>query len=181
MSLFDLKAKTDIAFISGFLRITINHSAAPLRLAFDIGVGAWVFWSEFRAWSHLTALNRGIFVLAFLGALADIAYQISGAETIEFGPEGLRIRRNYLGWDVARNYPLDKCSELSWQPDKEREHGFALECKVGWKKVKFGKYLSEAQAWEVLAELQKYLPAVAQKMGMTSGELKTHITKLGLS
>jgi hypothetical protein len=86
-----------------------------------------------------------------------------------------------LGWEYIRNYGIDKCSELSWQPEAGREGDFVLECRVGWQKIQFGKYLSEAQALEILSELQRYLPAVAQKMGAFPGPGKEHITRLGLS
>ena len=41
--------------------------------------------------------------------------------------------------------------------------------------------LSQEQAWDVLSELQRYLPDVAQKMGMSPGGDQSHITRLGLN
>lgn len=162
-------------------KLTIDHSVAVLRVAFDAGIGAWVFWGVFRTWPTSSLFMKALYVVVALSAAADTAYQVGGSETLEFGPEGLRIRTSYFGWERVGQYPLDKCSELSWRPDDDREEERALECKVGWKKVRFGKYLSETQAWEVLSELQRYLPDVAQKMGMSLGERKSHVTRMGLS
>lgn len=120
-------------------------------------------------------------VFVSVAAVADLSYQMAGSESVEFSLDGLTIRTRYFGWERLCHYSLDKCSELSWRPEGDREHDLALECKVGWKKVRFGKYLSQSQAWDVLSELQRYLPDVAQKMGMSSGDEKSHITRLGLN
>jgi hypothetical protein len=180
-NLFRLNAKTEIAFMSGVLRVTIDHSVSVLRVAFDAGIAAWVFRGVFRTWPTSSLFMRALYVFAALSVFADMAYQIWGSETLEFGPEGLTIRTSYFGWERVRQYALDKCAELSWRSDDDREDERALECKVGWKKVRFGRYLSQTQAWEVLSELQRYLPDVAQKMGMSLGDRKSHVTRLGLS
>jgi len=178
---FRLTAKTEITFISGVLRVAIEHEFNFLRLLLDGLVFAWIVWGEVGAWRQSSLFSRVAAALVLVAALGDLAYQITGSEVIEFSTEGLRIRRQYFGWDNVRHYPLEKVSELSWRPKNDREHDLSLECKVGWQKVRFGKYLSEAQAWEVLSELQRYLPDVAQKMGMSLGDQKSHITRLGLS
>jgi hypothetical protein len=179
--LFRVSAKSDISFISGFLRVTIEHGVNPARMAFDSAIFVWVVWGIIHSWPKDAFFSKAVFILVTAGAVADLAYQLIGSEILEFGPEGLKVRRNYLGWEYIRNYEIDKCSELSWQPEAGREGDFVLECRVGWRKIQFGKYLSEAQALEILSELQRYLPTVAQKMGAFPGPGKEHITRLGLS
>ena len=178
---FRMSAKTEVAYISGVLRVTVEHELNLLRLCLD-GLGsAWVVWTQFGSWTSSSLLSWAIMVFVSIAVVADLSYQMTGSEIIEFGPDGLTIRTRYFGWERVRHYSLDKCSELSWRPDDDHQGECALECKAGWKKTRFGKYLSEAQAWQVLSELQKYLPDVAQKMGMSLGSLKSPITQLGLN
>jgi hypothetical protein len=179
--LFRLSAKTEVAYISGVLRVAIEHELNFSRLCLDGLIFAWVAWEEIGSWSKSSLFSRAIMVFVSVAAVADLSYQMTGSESVEFSPDGLTIRTRHFGWERLRHYPLDKCSELSWRPEGNREHDLALECKVGWKKTRFGKYLSQEQAWDVLSELQRYLPDVAQKMGMSPGGDQSHITRLGLN
>src|SRR6266404_3984044 len=140
--LFKLNAKADIAFISGVLRVTIEHGANVLRLVFDLAIFIWVASEVIEGWTRVAPLSKVLFALTTVGAVADFAYQLTGSEILEFGPEGLKIQRNYFGWEYIRSYAIDKCGELSWQPEDSREGEFALNCRVGWRKVQFGKYLN---------------------------------------
>lgn len=176
-----LSAKMEVAYISGALRVTIEHEISPVRLLLDAAILVWIVWGEWGSWGRHTLVSRAIFVLVTIGALVDLAYQLTGSEALEFSPQGLKIQFNYFGWERIREFPIEKCSQLSWQPDESRQGEYALGCKVGWRKIRFGKYLNQTQAWEILSELQKYLPNVAQKMGMSGGQEKSHYTRLGLS
>lgn len=178
---FRFAAKVEVTYISGILRASIEHEPNFLRLLFDGLVFAWIVWAQSGSWSTSSLISKIWMALVSIAALADLVYQLTGSEGIEFSVDGLRIRTKYFGWERTQHYPLEKCSELTWLPENNREHDRALECKVGWRKVRFGKYLTEAQAWDVLSELQRYLPEVAQKMGMSLGDRKSHILRLGLS
>jgi hypothetical protein len=138
---------------------------------------------EVHSWRRGSPLGFGrvLTAIAVFGALADVTFQFTGSETIEFSPQDLKIQKNFFGWERTSQYPIEQCSELSWQPEEGRKSHNILEVKVGWRKVSFGKYLSQAQAWEILSELQRYLPDVAQKMGMFPEGRKSHLTSLGLS
>lgn len=177
---FRLTAKAEIAYVSGILQITIEHPFNFLRLCMDALSFLFLGWVEIHTWSVSTLFPKAIMVFASIGTLADLAYQMGGPEVIEFSSDGLRIRTSYLGWERDLQYPLDKCSELSWQPDNNRHKDRALECKVGWKKVRFGRYLNETQTSEILTDLQRYLPDVAQRIGLSLGSEKSHFTRLGL-
>jgi hypothetical protein len=179
--LFKRTVKAEIAFISGVLRVTIEHGVNVPRLVLDSVIFVWVGSAFVQAWSKVPQFARAIFVIAAAGTMADLAYQLTGSEILEFGPRGLKIQRSYFGWERAREYAIDTCSEFSWQPEEGRDGEFALECKAGWRRIQFGKYLDEVQAMEVLSELQRSLPDVAQKMGMSLGDRKSHITRLGLN
>ena len=136
---------------------------------------------EIERWSRKALFSRALTAFIVIAAVADLAYQMAGSETIEFSGDGLLIRNNYFGWGRARQYPLGKCSGLSSRPDDRRKVDYALECKVGWKKVRFGKYLGGEQAREVLSELQRYLPDVAQKMGLSAISVRSRATRMGIS
>jgi len=178
---FRLSAETDIAYMSGILRVTIEHNVNFFRLSLDGVLFSFFALGETHSWGKKALFSRALMVFVSIAAVADLVYQMTGSETIEFSPDGLRIRTKYLGFERDRQHPLVKCNELSWQRDDDQKSHCALECKVGWRKIRFGRYLSETQAWEVLSELQRYLPDVAQKMGMSSGSNESHITRLGLN
>ncbi len=178
---FHLTAKIEVTYVSGILRVIVTHQVNFFRLCLDVLGFLWFAWAETNSWNRSTAISKSINALVFVSAAADLAYQMTGSETLEFSPDGLKVGKKLLGWDWVRNYPIDKCSELSWRPDDKHEGECILECKAGWRKIRFGKYLNQQQAWEVLAELQRYLPEVAQKMGMSPDDRKSRITRLGLS
>jgi len=177
---FRLSAKMEVAYISGVLRVRVEHGINVVRLLVDAVILAMVVWSEWGSWGRHTLFSKTTFILITIGALTDLVYQLTGSETVEFSPQGLKVQMNYFGWERVREFPIAKCSELSWRPDNDRKDEYALECKIGWRKIPFGKYLNETQAREALSELQRYLPEVAQKMGMSHGQDKSSHTRLQL-
>jgi hypothetical protein len=95
---------------------------------------------------------------------------------VEFDATGIRIRKDILGWERMREYRIADCRSL--EPHvKDEGDAYGLQCKVGWRTVRFGEYISEDQANEVLAALQRELPEVAAKL--EAGP--THFTTLGLN
>ncbi len=178
---FRLGAKTEISCLSGVLRVAIEHQFNFPRFCLGALAFSLAMLGEIDRWGRKALFSRALTAFVVIAAVADLAYQMAGSEIIEFSGNGLLIRNNYFGWGRARQYPLGKCSGLSWWPDESRKADCALECKVGWKKVRFGKYLSGEQAREVLSELQRYLPDVAQKMGLSPGSIRLRTTRMGIS
>jgi len=106
-------------------------------------------------------------------------YQLSGSEVIEFDARQLRITKDILGWTRVTEHPIEACTELELH-EKGEDDPCGLQCKVGWRTVKFGAYISEEQAIRILTALQRELPDVAYRLG-TSPEGKKHFITLGLS
>jgi hypothetical protein len=98
--LFSVSAKADISFISGFLRVTIEHGVKPARLAFDSAIFVWVVWGILHSWPKDAFLSKAIFILMTAGAVADLAYQLTGSEILEFSPEGPQGPKELFGLGV---------------------------------------------------------------------------------
>lgn len=105
-------------------------------------------------------------------------YQLFGEEIIEFDSQKLTVRKGVHGWERKREYQIEECRELEWESDSEGNPA-ALKCRVGWRSITFGKYLSEDNAHEILTALQRNLPDVAQKICAYPGG-KEHFLTLGL-
>jgi hypothetical protein len=93
----------------------------------------------------------------------------------------MTVRKDVIGWERIREYSVDSCSELEWLPASKESHGSGLQCKVGWRAIRFAEYISERQGVEILAALQQYLPDVSRKMGTMPGTGKSDFITLGLS
>jgi len=75
-----------------------------------------------------------------------------------------------------REYRIEDCRSL--EPHvKGKGDAYGLQCKVGWRTVRFAEYISEEQANEVLSTLQKELPDVAGKLEASP----TNFTTLSLN
>jgi len=132
-----------------------------------------------RDWREMVSLTRAIFLWVATAGTVGWFYQLSGSEVIEFDARQLRIRKDILGWNRVREYKIEDCQELEPHKQKEDDH-YGLQCKVGWRTIRFGEYLSELQAVEVITTLQRDLPDVAQRLGSNT-EDKRHFVTLGLS
>ncbi len=122
---------------------------------------------------------RTVFSVGFASTVLGLIYQMSGTEVFEFDAEKLTISKGVHGWERKREYPVKDCSELEWMEGSEDKHA-ALKCRVGWKTITLGEYISEAQAIEILTALQRTLPDVAQIM-CSFPEGKKHFISLGLN
>lgn len=176
MNLGDSGAKIDIVVASGVLRVNVSprqhwlwmSCEAALLIVFDKYV--------LSVWTVMSSVLKALFVFIAGGAVVAWFYQLSGSEVIEFDAKGIRIRKDILGWERTREYRIEDCSRLEPHVKGEGDQ-YGLQCKVGWRTVRFGEYISENQASEVLAALQRELPDVA-------GQLEagpTHFTTLGLN
>jgi hypothetical protein len=119
-------------------------------------------------WNTHSLFDRTEFTLLFVVAVTGLGYQLSHSETIEIDHQNLTIRRNILGWTDTSCYPVKSCWELVW-PVQNKDSKFGLECKVGWRRIRFGRQLSEEPASNIPAQLQHELPDVAQDLGRMPG------------
>ena len=101
------------------------------------------------------------------------------SENIEINSGQLRVRKDTLGGGRVTEHSIEGCSALEVHDQGEGDH-YGLQCKVGWRTVRFGEYLSEDQSIQVLTALQAELPDVVQKLG-TNLEGREHFITLGLS
>jgi hypothetical protein len=95
---------------------------------------------------------------------------------IEFDARGLRIRKNVLGWERISEHRIEDCSALELNVQGKDDH-YALQCKAGWRTVRFAQYVSEDQANEILSALRSEMPDIARKLEAVGG----HFTTLGLN
>jgi hypothetical protein len=177
--LWTTQTNVEMVAISGSVRVEIHSRTPVLAMLEIVGLG-WFVWVALHGWHEMTLVNQVITGSVLLSGAIGVAYLITRSELIEFDQENLTIRRNILGWEYTSRYPVDGCSELVWRIQDE-ESKFGLECKSGWRKLKFARNASEEQAREILPLLQHELPDVAQKMGRMPGGDREHLTKLGLS
>ena len=126
------------------MRVTAQpRPNAPLLLLEAIGII--VFGSiTVHQWPYLSLLTRAFFVWGDIAGITAWLYQLSGTVEIQFDAQNLTICKNTLGWERRRQYQTASCSELEWWPQSEESHHFALRCKVGWRTIGFGDYVSES-------------------------------------
>ncbi len=167
-------AKVEIAVVSGTLRVAVRPSPHWLSILFQAAIIALFGVLSLRSWQTESLLVRIATVAVVIGGIAGWFAQLFGfSEEIEFDQKGLRIRTETFGWERTREYPIEHCSDLQVQDLTSDPHG--LQCRLGWRTIEFGDYLSEQQAIEVLSALQDALPDVAPKLLPS-----VDITKLGL-
>jgi hypothetical protein len=77
-----------------------------------------------------------------------------------------------------KEYKVEDCRELERSEGSEGRPA-GLQCKVGWKTVKVCEDLSEDESIEILTDLQRSLPDVAQKT-CSYPKSKEHFLTLGL-
>ena len=180
MGWFERKSVVQIDAISGVVRVEVRTGINWLSVIVEIAFLGFILRAIASSWLKLSLFNRVYVGWVTAGGVVGIFHLLKHSEVIEFDHEHLNVRRTVLGWERTSTYRVDSCSELTWRVQEGSDH-FALECKVGVRTIRFGQYLSEAQAQEVLALLQKSLPDVAQHMGMSPADRASHITRLGLS
>jgi len=133
----------------------------------------------FRDWRELSLVTHAIFLWVEVAGVVAWFYQLSGSEVIEFDARQLRITKDILGWSRVTEHQIEACTELELHERGEDDH-YGLQCKVGWRTLRSGAYLSDEQAIEILTALQRELPDVAQRLGSSQGG-KAHFITLELS
>jgi len=164
----------EILVLSGSLRIVVRPSPKLLSMLFQAAVIALFGFLSLRPWQTEPLLVRIAAIAVLIGGIAGWFAQLFGfSEEIEFDQKSLRVRTETFGWERTREYPIEQCSDLQVQDLTGDPHG--LQCRIGWRTIEFGDYLSEQQAIEVLRALQDALPDVVPKLLHS-----VDITKLGL-
>ena len=123
---------------------------------------------------------RVLLAWGFVSAAAALVYQVSGSETLEFDAQKFSASKRFSVWSRSSEYPIADCTELQWREHRGEGDTDGLQCRIGHRTVKFGSYISEQEAIEILASLQKFLPDVAQQM-CSESENKRHFTTLDLN
>ena len=180
MSFFKRQRAVEIVALSGTLRVTVNPRPAWAPLFIEALVAVFFGVMVFRGWGSMALGYRILLVWAAASAVIAWFYQLSGSEVVEFDARKISISKQIFGWNRTTEYSVNDCRELQWHTQSEGD-SYGLQCKVGWRTVKFGEYISEDEAIDVLTALQSNLPEVAQRMGAMPDASKKHFTTLGLS
>ena len=176
-------AKTDptveISTSSGALRVTIHPARSWLVVLLELGVLVGIVAVTYRGWATTPWMFRGAFIFALVAGVTGVVFQFSGTETIEFDSNKIRLGNEIHGWERKREYRNEDCRELEWMEGSE-DMSLRLQFKNGWRTITFGEGLSEGQALQILTELQKALPKVAQLL-CSYPDGKKHFLTMGLS
>lgn len=173
---FTVHANLEMRALSGTVRVKIRIGQTWVAVLSEIAFFGWLLWTTAHKWEE-SLWARLIAGWGLLTAAVALFYFLTSSEVIEFDQNSLTIRKNLLGWQRTLQYSIEECSELSWRNQEERGEA-ALECKVGWRTIKFARYATEEDARNILVLLQKELPEIATKMTRSA---EGHYTQLGLN
>jgi hypothetical protein len=179
VNLFNEGRGVEISASSGIVRVEIDPRPRSVLLWSEAVLIVIVDGALFRMWAALAFVYRALFLWGTASAVVAWFYQLSGSEVVEFDSQRLTLRKNIMGWNLTREYSIAECSRLE-RRELTDDDPRALQFKAGWRTVRFGKYLSEEQAIEVLTLLQKELPDAAQKLCVDPRPSKSHFQTLGL-
>jgi hypothetical protein len=93
---------------------------------------------------------RALRLWAIASAIIGWFYQLSGSETIAFSAQKLATSKETLGWNRTREYPVANSRELEWREQSGEGDNAGLQCKLGWRTIKFAHHISEDEAQEIL-------------------------------
>ena len=180
MGLFADRAEVEIGTTSGVLRVVVRPqpTVASLLLA-AAAIVAFIVVS-IKSWQRTAFVERIGEVLITVGAVFAWFQVLSGSEEeIEIGEHGIRIRRDSFGLNRVSEYPLEQCSDLDLQTNKEDSR--QLQFRLGkWRTIEFGNYMSKEQAERVLETLADSLPEIARKL-LPSLDITKHWDTLHLN
>ena len=180
MGLFADEAEVKIVAASGVLRISVRPQPTLTSLLVSAVLIIGFALMSLFSWRQSAVVIRVGELLLVLGAIFAWFQQLSGSEEeIEIGQRGVRISREIFGWHRVSEFPIEQCSDLDLQTDKEDSR--RLQFRVGkWRTIEFGNYMSKEQAEKVLDALADSLPEVAQKL-LPSLDITKHWTMLHLN
>ena len=179
---FARKYSLEITPISGVLRVTLSSGPHLWDAAFDAIASGVFFWFLLPHVHTLSIFRRSVIAVCAASAVGGIVQLLRPSESVfEFGKDLFRIKKPaFAGIARTTEYAVRKCSDLTWhEPDDEAAS--VLEFKYGSRTINFGGGLTVQQAQDILASLQEHLPDVAQRMGISFSDEKSHYTRLGLS
>lgn len=170
-------AKIDIVVASGVLRVTVNPRQHWLWILSEAVLIVLFSRYAFRYWAAMPLMLKVFSAWGIGAAVLAWFYQLSGSEVIELDTAGIRIRKDILGWEKFREFRIEDCRSLEPHAKGDGDE-YGLQCRVGWRTVRFAEYISEDQANEVISTLQRELPEVAGKLEASPS---ARFTTLGLS
>ena len=180
MGLLASGAEVETAVTSGVLRVSVRPK--PTLASLLLGAALIVAFAamSISSWRQSALVVRISETLVVLGAVIAWFQQLSGSlEEIEISEEGIRIRKETLGWHRVSEFSIANCSDLDLQTDKEDSR--RLQFRVGkWRTIEFGNYMSDEQAEKVLETLADSLPEIAHKL-LPSLDITKHWTTLNLN
>jgi hypothetical protein len=181
MSLFKRERAVDIVAASGMVRVTVNPRPAWIAILLE-AAGIIAFGVVMvQDWASMALWLRALLLWAIASAIIGWFYQLSGSETVAFSAQKLATSKETLGWNRTREYSVANCRELEWREQSGEGDNAGLQCKVGWRTIKFAHHISEDEAQEILTALQTNLPDVAQQICAMPDSSKKHFTTLNLS
>jgi hypothetical protein len=181
MGIFKKERAIDIVAASGMLRVSISPKPSMSAMVIEALVVVFVGGMFLRTWASMTTWVRVFVVWGFASAISAWFYQLSGSETIEVDERKLTLTKHIFGWNRTREYAVSECHDLEWHEPQGEGDTCALQCKIGWRSVRFGEYISETEAIEILTALQVNLPDVADQLLSTHGSATQHFTTLKLN
>jgi hypothetical protein len=166
-------ANLEITSTSGVVRVTVRSGMGWFVILFDIALLVIFSRTIVRTWPGMPLFNRAIIIAAVTGVFLASLYQLAGAEIIEIDQRKLTIRGEIFGIRRTREYAIEKCSSLEGRQRTRGNHD-GMKCKVGWRTITFGRYVTDEQTDQILAALQNALPDVARKLlALDSSEFTT--------
>jgi hypothetical protein len=164
---------------SGVLRITITPQLS-LWILLEAAVVVAIVAMGWKQWPQFYHEQPVVTVLFLLGLLSGLWYQIAGSEEIEFNQQTLRIRKNRPLRPKTLEFALRNCSQLGVHEPREGQSD-RLCCKANGSTVTFGSDLTEAQASQILVELQRVMPEAADQLFAGAADpFGKHFTLLNL-
>ena len=179
MPLFAEVANVEIGVASGALRVSVRPRPTLVSLAASAAITVAFAAISALTWEKTTLLEHVIEAVGVLGAVVAWFQQLAGSEEeIEIGERGIRISREIFGWHRISEFPIEQCSDLDLQTNKEDSR--QLQFRVGkWKTIEFGNYMSKEQAQKVLDTLADSFPEIARKL-LPSLDITKHWMTLNL-
>jgi|SRR5580658_679969 hypothetical protein len=178
MDFFKRTAKIDIVASSGILRVTVPPRRPWFLILATIATDLAFLAMIHNSWAQMPLWFQIFIIWVFVSSGIGLVFQLSVTQIIELDSLRLKVCKDFHGWERKREYEVADCSDLEWV-NASRGRAAALECKIGWRTIVVAKDLSEDEAAEVLAALQKSLPDVAQTL-CSSAPSKDHFLTLGL-
>jgi hypothetical protein len=187
MNVFKQERAVEVSATSGMLRVTVHPKTHWFLMLFEAAGIVFFGLFIFRGWTAMSLWFRCLLLWGVASALLAWFYQLSGAEIIEFDAQkSLSAKTSSAGigcrntrWTIAVSLNGGNKAKATITECNAKLVGELLS--LGNTCQKFGEYMSEDDAIEVLTALQNYLPDVARKLGASRADGKKHFTTLDLS